>query len=396
MFCPGEVKGGTMSIERQIKSFRLEGECPFKAYNFALSSSLVFADLEQYVPLPKAISSPMQQHLEHPRQQQRFSLSHQTNQPLQQIHGDLEDYLCNNNHQQQILQKNPLTTELSSLLSSDPNHGDKGKSLKRPDVSNNSLHLNDHNLSMSNPVFSLNDLHNFITSSGNTFKTTISGSAIDQDSISMLLDHPVSFLGGSVSRYTENSDSMNSVVASQCPQNVSTLPQIAVKEGSEINWLGGGQMPSMNMNNFILKHEINEGSSHSSESSSGSPELVKQNKSDEDSFTDSIKCNMQSSVSEFMQMKSISQDKRPGSGIVRSDSTEKNNRREASKDPAYLEKRRKNNESAKRSREARRTKEELMAFRVIGLEEENMKLRAEICLLDKELDELRSRLYQCG
>ena len=65
-------------------------------------------------------------------------------------------------------------------------------------------------------------------------------------------------------------------------------------------------------------------------------------------------------------------------------------------DPAYLEKRRKNNESAKRSREARRTKEELVAFKVINLEEENMKLRAEIRLLDKELDELRTRLYQCN
>ncbi|GFR78537.1 thyrotroph embryonic factor [Elysia marginata] len=64
------------------------------------------------------------------------------------------------------------------------------------------------------------------------------------------------------------------------------------------------------------------------------------------------------------------------------------------RDPAYLEKRRKNNESAKRSREARRTKEELVAFKVINLEEENMKLRAEIRLLDKELDELRTRLYQ--
>lgn len=64
-----------------------------------------------------------------------------------------------------------------------------------------------------------------------------------------------------------------------------------------------------------------------------------------------------------------------------------------SKDPSYLEKRRKNNESAKRSREARRSKEELVALRVITLEEENMKLRAEITLLDKELEELRTRLF---
>ncbi|XP_005104258.1 D site-binding protein-like [Aplysia californica] len=63
------------------------------------------------------------------------------------------------------------------------------------------------------------------------------------------------------------------------------------------------------------------------------------------------------------------------------------------KDPAYLEKRRKNNESAKRSREARRSKEEMVALRVVTLEEENMKLRAESSLLEKELDELRHRLF---
>ena len=62
-------------------------------------------------------------------------------------------------------------------------------------------------------------------------------------------------------------------------------------------------------------------------------------------------------------------------------------------DPAYLEKRRKNNESAKRSREARRTKEEMVALRVVTLEEENMRLRAESSLLEKELDELRHRLF---
>ncbi|KAH9494502.1 hypothetical protein Btru_042277 [Bulinus truncatus] len=65
----------------------------------------------------------------------------------------------------------------------------------------------------------------------------------------------------------------------------------------------------------------------------------------------------------------------------------------SSKDPSYMEKRRKNNESAKRSREARRRKEGLLAMRLVKLEEENIQLRAEVCLLDRELEDLRARLF---
>lgn len=63
------------------------------------------------------------------------------------------------------------------------------------------------------------------------------------------------------------------------------------------------------------------------------------------------------------------------------------------KDGAYWEKRQKNNESAKRSREARRMKEEQIALRVVFLEQENLQLRTEVSLLKSEIEKLRCMLY---
>ena len=63
------------------------------------------------------------------------------------------------------------------------------------------------------------------------------------------------------------------------------------------------------------------------------------------------------------------------------------------KDNQYWEKRRKNNESAKRSRDIRRSKEEHISIRVIYLEQENLQLRTECALLRKETEKLRSLLY---
>jgi len=59
----------------------------------------------------------------------------------------------------------------------------------------------------------------------------------------------------------------------------------------------------------------------------------------------------------------------------------------------YWEKRRKNNESAKRSRDARRMKEEQIAMRVVYLEQENLQLRTEASLLKNEIEKLRHMLY---
>ena len=59
------------------------------------------------------------------------------------------------------------------------------------------------------------------------------------------------------------------------------------------------------------------------------------------------------------------------------------------KDEAYWERRRKNNEAAKRSRDARRSKEMEVAFRAALLEQENLKLRVEVASLKTELAKLQ-------
>jgi hypothetical protein len=63
------------------------------------------------------------------------------------------------------------------------------------------------------------------------------------------------------------------------------------------------------------------------------------------------------------------------------------------KDDAYWERRRKNNEAAKRSRDARRAKEYEVAIRATILEQENLKLRVEIASLKTELAKLRCLMY---
>lgn len=66
---------------------------------------------------------------------------------------------------------------------------------------------------------------------------------------------------------------------------------------------------------------------------------------------------------------------------------------DTSKDSTYWEKRRKNNESAKRSRDIRRCKEEHISVRVIYLEQENLSLRTEIALMRAENEKLRAMMY---
>jgi hypothetical protein len=63
------------------------------------------------------------------------------------------------------------------------------------------------------------------------------------------------------------------------------------------------------------------------------------------------------------------------------------------KDTAYWERRRKNNEAAKRSRDARRAKEDEIAIRAAFLEQENLKLRVEVAALKNETSKLRCMLY---
>jgi len=63
------------------------------------------------------------------------------------------------------------------------------------------------------------------------------------------------------------------------------------------------------------------------------------------------------------------------------------------KDDAYWERRRKNNEAAKRSRDARRVKEDEIAIRAALLEQENIKLRLELSQLKQETAKLRCMIH---
>ena len=63
------------------------------------------------------------------------------------------------------------------------------------------------------------------------------------------------------------------------------------------------------------------------------------------------------------------------------------------RDAAYWERRRKNNEAAKRSRDARRAKEDEIAIRAAFLEQENLKLKYEVAALRSETTKLRCLLY---
>jgi len=63
------------------------------------------------------------------------------------------------------------------------------------------------------------------------------------------------------------------------------------------------------------------------------------------------------------------------------------------KDEAYWERRRKNNEAAKRSRDLRRMKEDEIAVRASFLEQENLKLKAQVTILKAELSKLHFMLY---
>lgn len=63
------------------------------------------------------------------------------------------------------------------------------------------------------------------------------------------------------------------------------------------------------------------------------------------------------------------------------------------KDEAYWERRRKNNEAAKRSRDLRRQKEDEIAVKATVLEQENLKLKAQVTILKAELSKLHFMLY---
>lgn len=77
-----------------------------------------------------------------------------------------------------------------------------------------------------------------------------------------------------------------------------------------------------------------------------------------------------------------------GKGIKRSHSVP-----DDEKDESYWQKRRKNNESAKRSREARRTKELQINYQVLFLERENLALKTEVDMVQRDCDQMEAQLH---
>ncbi len=69
-------------------------------------------------------------------------------------------------------------------------------------------------------------------------------------------------------------------------------------------------------------------------------------------------------------------------------------RRDDVKDAAYWERRKKNNEAAKRSRDARRAKEDEIAIRAAFLEQENVQLKWEVAKMKAEVMRLKTLLIE--
>lgn len=84
----------------------------------------------------------------------------------------------------------------------------------------------------------------------------------------------------------------------------------------------------------------------------------------------------------------------PGVTNTKMRRSSQNQNAQEGKDQSYWEKRRKNNEAAKRSRDARRAKEDEIAIRAAFLEQENFKLKCEIAALRNEVAKQRCMIYQ--
>lgn len=83
----------------------------------------------------------------------------------------------------------------------------------------------------------------------------------------------------------------------------------------------------------------------------------------------------------------------PPPGVTNTKMRRSSNQSLDGKDQSYWEKRRKNNEAAKRSRDARRAKEDEIAIRAAFLEQENLKLKYEIAALRNEIAKQRCIMY---
>lgn len=67
---------------------------------------------------------------------------------------------------------------------------------------------------------------------------------------------------------------------------------------------------------------------------------------------------------------------------------------ENNSDPTYWEKRKKNNEAAKKSRDARKAREDEIAIRCAFLEQENLKLKLKIAAVQSDTEKLQNIIYR--
>ncbi|XP_018560842.1 D site-binding protein-like [Anoplophora glabripennis] len=63
-------------------------------------------------------------------------------------------------------------------------------------------------------------------------------------------------------------------------------------------------------------------------------------------------------------------------------------------DPSYLERRKKNNEAAKKSREARKAREDEITIRCAFLEQENIRLKANLASVEMDVERLKSLIFR--
>ncbi|CAG9857263.1 unnamed protein product [Phyllotreta striolata] len=83
-----------------------------------------------------------------------------------------------------------------------------------------------------------------------------------------------------------------------------------------------------------------------------------------------------------------------GGGATNKNMRRSQNANALNSDPGYWEKRKKNNEAAKRSRDARRAKEDEIAIRCAFLEQENIQLKFRLAAMENERERLQSIVYR--
>ncbi|XP_071082782.1 transcription factor ces-2-like [Haliotis cracherodii] len=200
---------------------------------------------------------------------------------------------------------------------------------------------------------------------------------------------PTTFYGGHMSNPFSNSGYM-SQTPSSCGMQLPISSAHDLSNGQNLSSCSGGQ-------GLQMSH----GSSDPSQGlhGMGLPLMTKSEKMEQDPFGNGSNVSPNASSSSITSGSSpphsnLGEDLKDDDGSFKMPPKKRPlNVPDTQKDALYWEKRKKNNDSAKRSREARRMKEEQIALRVVYLEQENLQLRTEVSLLKSEIEKLRCMLY---